>query len=129
MKEKVTKENIKKFWSEHKLEIIGTGLIVVGVVGYTVGIRQIKNWEKSLANSKFDWEGFKKGLSPDEQALISMYEEVDKIREGCNCYVPISVDEFKEMNNGYSILSCGQGTELMDVKGLIAFGNRIEAES
>lgn len=126
MKER--KENIKKFWSEHKKEIIiGTGLTVIGVVGCAVGIKHIKNRNISDAISEFDWESFKKGLSPDEQALLTLHEEVDMIREGCECYIPINLDEFKKMNNGYSIISCGNGAELMDVKGLIAFGNKIEA--
>ncbi len=130
MKEKLTKEKIKKFWSEHKLEIIGVTLIGSGLImGFTVLGKGKKLPDKLTCNPKFDWDEVKAGLSEDGRLYAEMLEVIDKVKEGGTVYVPISSEEFKRLNDGCTIISCGNGAELMDVTGLIAFGNKIEAES
>ena len=124
MKKKVTKQDIKKFWGEHKDLIIGGALVGSSLIlGFTVLGRCKKMPYKLGADSKID----EKVLEEVSQFL----DDVDRMGKGCTKYVPITGENFAKINNDCSIITCGAGKdiELLDVKGLIAFGNLVEAES
>lgn len=113
MKEK--KENIKKFWDEYKKAIIG-GVVIGGClgIGYVIG-------KKSIKIPKLE--------SIDNSWVLTLCEDIDMIRADSTSYVPIGGEDFKQMNFGHTLIRCGEGTEWLDVKGLIAFGDQVEVKS
>lgn len=112
MKENQNENKVKKFWNEHKEKIVG-GIIVGGClgVGYVVG----KNIIKKPKSTPVPQPWFKQ-----------LCEDIDMIKGDSTSYVPINTEEFKQMNYGNNLIRCGEGTEWLDVKGLIAFGDQVD---
>ena len=113
----MAKEKVKKFWNEHKETIIGGVLIGGGLLVCYKVFRGVK-FEKHEYN-----------YAVDPSVIIQLCDDIDGIKGDSTAYVPMTGEEFAKLTNGHNIISCGDGTELLNVKGLIAFGNKIEAES
>lgn len=120
----MTKGKIKKFWNEHKKEVVtGAAVVISGVVLGVV----CKKWSSeakrlgSLKNTGVDV------LDATDDTFITMLNTIDSMKEGCTHYTAITLDDIVDAVGGEEgkrmFVDC-EGRQLL-VKNMIAFGTEI----
>ena len=115
----MTKESFKKFVKDHKTQIISGTLMAIGTAALTVVGIKISKCPRAKSDS----------ILNDDKLFIDLLETIDDASAGCNNYVMITTSEIasaieKGVING-NVLRDPDG-KLLEIKNLIAFGNKLE---
>lgn len=113
----MTKESIKKFIKEHKAEIITLSIGIASTTILMITGKKIRQ-EKSLMRRK-----------EDNKEFMDLLSTVDNACKDCTVYVPITLEEIAATIDKSGIVSDlyeDPNGNLMEVKNLIAFGNKVE---
>lgn len=120
----MTKEKVKKFWNEHKKEVVAGVTVVIG--GVVLGVVS-KKWSAeakrlgSLKNTGVDV------FDNSDDTFITMLNTIDAMKEGCTHYAAITLDEIVDCvggEEGKRMYVDRDGRQLL-VTNMIAFGTEV----
>ena len=112
----MTKESVKKFFKDHKEEIIeGTVMTIGGTILAIIGVNGIK---KNL-----------QAIQVKSDSMLNFVNTIDEASAGCSQYVKLTLPEIAAAIDKDGIVrDCVKDPNgnLFEIKNLIAFGNKVE---
>ena len=118
----MTKESVKKFFKDHKKEIIeGTVITIGGTILAIIGVKCIENLQAIQAKSD--------SMLNDDKLFIDLVNTVDEASAGCKQYVKLTLPEIAaSIDKDGIVRDCVKDPDgnLFEIKNLIAFGNKVE---
>lgn len=120
----MAKEKIKKFWNEHKKEVVAGATVVIG--GVLLGVT-CKKWSAeakrlgSLKNNGVDV------FDNSDDTFITMLNTIDAMKEGCTHYAAITLGDIVDCvggEEGKRMYVDRDGRQLL-VTNMIAFGTEV----
>lgn len=121
----MTKEKIKRFWNEHKEEIVAGAAVVISGVLLGVVCKRASSAAKrleSLKNTGVD------ALTNSDDFFFTMVNTIDAMKEGCSHYAAITLDDIVDCvggEEGKRMYVDRDGRQLL-VTNLIAFGTEVK---
>ena len=118
----MTKESVKKFFKDHKKEIIeGTVITIGGTILAIIAVKCIENLQAIQAKSD--------SMLNDDKLFIDLVNTIDEESAGCSHYVKLTLPEIAAAIDKDGIVrDCVKDPNgnLFEIKNLIAFGNKVE---
>lgn len=118
----MTKESVKKFFKDHKKEIIeGTVMTIGGTILAIIGVKCIKNLQAIQAKSD--------SMLNDDKFFIDLVNTIDEASAGCKQYTKLTLPEIAaSIDKDGVVRDCVKNPDgnLFEIKNLIAFGNKVE---
>ena len=118
----MTKESVKKFFKDHKKEIIeGTVMTIGGAILTLIGVKAINDLKSIQAK--------RNSFLNDDKLFIDLVNTIDEASAGCKQYVKLTLPEIAaSIDKDGIVRDCMKDPNgnLFEIKNLIAFGNKVE---